>query len=124
MEANSYRVMERAVEEGVRHGWHRSFKHLDPGQAPSEGSAVGTITDAVMLHISEYFNFDSPCFTTRKEMILEVIDRALKAKEDALDEGNREQMGYPYCAGYMESALVQVAAILQSSASVSGDGEM
>ena len=59
MEANLYKVMEMVVEEGVRHGWHRAHKHLDPGQSPSE-AAVGTITDAVMLSVSEYFNFDSP----------------------------------------------------------------
>lgn len=107
MDAKSYKVMEMAVEEGVRHGWHRAHKHLGPGQAPSEGSAVGTITDSVMLHISEFFNFDPPCPKNKRDLILEIIERSLKAKEGSLD--------YPFCTGYMESALVQIAAILQCS---------
>lgn len=56
-----------------------------------------------------------PSLKSKKDHILEIIERSLKAKEVALSEKEYRGQGYPYCAGYMESALVQIAAILQSS---------
>jgi hypothetical protein len=55
VKAKSYRILLMAVEEGVRYGVSRSKKY-DPN--PSDEAVVDTLTDAVMSHILEYFNFD------------------------------------------------------------------
>ena len=49
-----YPLVERAVEEGVASGWHRSFKHTDK---PSYDDATDTITQAVMNSLCELFDF-------------------------------------------------------------------
>jgi len=54
MKPNTYVIMERAVEEGARLGYRRAFKHTEN---PTEEAIVQTITDAVMLSVSEVFTF-------------------------------------------------------------------
>lgn len=115
MEVKTWEVLEMAVEGGVKQGWHRAHKHLDAGQTPTQDSAISAITDSVMLGIEEFFTFDSPASQGVKEQILEIVERALKVKDEALGEGSRDEKGYPYCAGYMESALVQIASIVRAS---------
>jgi archaeosine-15-forming tRNA-guanine transglycosylase len=48
-------ILEQAIEEGVRRGYHRAFKHVEN---PTEGAIIENIEDAVMSSIYEYFTFD------------------------------------------------------------------
>jgi hypothetical protein len=48
-------ILEQAIEEGVRRGYHRAFKHND---SPSEESILDSIEEHVMSSIYEYFTFD------------------------------------------------------------------
>jgi archaeosine-15-forming tRNA-guanine transglycosylase len=48
-------ILEQAIEEGVRRGYHRAFKHVEN---PAEGAIIENIEDAVMSQIYEYFTFD------------------------------------------------------------------
>ena len=55
MKPKIYHILNLAVEEGVRQGWHRAHKHVDN---PTEGAIIEHIEDAVMSAIHEYFTFD------------------------------------------------------------------
>jgi len=48
-------ILEMAIEEGVRRGYSRAFKHVEN---PSEGAIIEHIEDAIMGSIYEYFDFD------------------------------------------------------------------
>jgi len=48
-------ILEQAIEEGVRCGYHRAFKHVEN---PTEGAIIEQIEDAVMSSIYEYFEFE------------------------------------------------------------------
>ena len=48
-------ILEQAIEEGVRRGWHLAHKHVEN---PTEGAIIEHIEDAVMSQIYEYFTFD------------------------------------------------------------------
>ena len=48
-------ILEQAIEEGVRCGYHRAFKHVEN---PTEGAIIEQIEDAVMSSIYEYFTFE------------------------------------------------------------------
>jgi archaeosine-15-forming tRNA-guanine transglycosylase len=48
-------ILEQAIEEGVRRGYHRAHKYVEN---PSEGAIIEHIEDAVMSAIHEYFTFD------------------------------------------------------------------
>jgi len=48
-------ILEQAIEEGVRRGWHLAHKHVEN---PTEGAIIEHIEDAVMSAIYEYFTFD------------------------------------------------------------------
>ena len=48
-------ILEQAIEDGVRRGYHRAFKHVEN---PTEGAIIEHIEDAVMSQIYEYFTFD------------------------------------------------------------------
>jgi len=54
MKPKTYVILERAVSEGALLGYRRAFKHVEN---PSEGAIADAITDAVMLTISEVFDF-------------------------------------------------------------------
>jgi hypothetical protein len=54
MKANEYMLMVQCVEEGVKYGWNRAYKHTD---MPSEEQIHKEIIDAVTLAISEWFMF-------------------------------------------------------------------
>ncbi len=51
---NAYAVVERAVEEVARWGWHRAFKYTDK---PTDDAAAEAISLAVMNALSEVFDF-------------------------------------------------------------------
>lgn len=46
-------ALERAIEEGVKYGYNRAFKHEDN---PTEQHITDTIQDAVMQSIHEWFD--------------------------------------------------------------------
>jgi archaeosine-15-forming tRNA-guanine transglycosylase len=48
-------ILEQAIEEGVRRGYHRAFKHVEN---PTEGAIIEHVEEAVMSSIYEYFDFD------------------------------------------------------------------
>jgi hypothetical protein len=48
-------ILEQAIEEGVRRGWHQAHKHVEN---PLPSSVMERIDDAVMSAIYEYFTFD------------------------------------------------------------------
>ncbi len=52
-------ILEQAIEEGVRRGYHRAHKHVEN---PSEGAIIETVEDAVMSAIYDYFTFDEEDF--------------------------------------------------------------
>ena len=55
MKPKLYHILNIAIEEGVRQGWHRAHKHVEN---PTEGAIIEHIEDAVMSAIHEYFTFD------------------------------------------------------------------
>jgi hypothetical protein len=54
MQVKEYTVLTDCVERGVAHGMARAYKHSD---TPSPEYINGQIVDAVLVEISEYFNF-------------------------------------------------------------------
>jgi len=52
-------IIEQAIEEGVRRGWHRAHKHVEN---PTEGAIIEHIEEAVMSQIYEYFTFEEEDF--------------------------------------------------------------
>ncbi len=48
-------ILEQAIEEGVRRGWHLAHKHVEN---PTEGAIIERIEECVMSQIYEYFTFD------------------------------------------------------------------
>jgi hypothetical protein len=59
MQPKFFHILNLAVEEGVRQGWHRSHKHVEN---PTENAIIEAIEDAVMSSIHEYFTFDEKDF--------------------------------------------------------------
>lgn len=57
-------VLQRAVEEGVEHGWRRAHKHTD---TPDEASAREQIASSVVDEICQWFDFDEPIKSVSKE---------------------------------------------------------
>ena len=55
MKAKTRVILEMAIEQGVRRGWHRAHKHVEN---PTEGAIIERIEDAVMSQIYEYFTFE------------------------------------------------------------------
>lgn len=49
-------ILEQAIEEGVRMGYRRAFKHIEN---PTEESICQHIEDQVMSSLYEYFTFDN-----------------------------------------------------------------
>jgi len=54
MQVKEYTVLVDCVERGVTFGMARAYKHSD---TPTPDSIKQQIADAVLLEISEYFNF-------------------------------------------------------------------
>lgn len=55
MKINAYRVIERAVEEGIAYGHRRAHKHTN---TPSESSLFEELHRAIMLELSEIIEWD------------------------------------------------------------------
>jgi hypothetical protein len=49
------KVLEIAIEQGVRYGYKRAHKHVEN---PSESSIIMNIEEQVMSSIYEYFDFE------------------------------------------------------------------
>jgi hypothetical protein len=49
-------ILSQAVEDGVKRGYRRAFKHVE---SPSEEAVTKSIDSAVMASILEYFTFDT-----------------------------------------------------------------
>lgn len=56
MRAKTRLLLERCIEDGVKRGYVRAFKHTD---SPSEAGILQSIEDAVWLEIDEYFDFEA-----------------------------------------------------------------
>ena len=48
-------ILEQALEEGVKRGYRRAFKHIED---PTEESICQHIEEQVMSSLYEYFDFD------------------------------------------------------------------
>jgi hypothetical protein len=48
-------ILEQAIEEGVRYGYHRAHKHVEN---PTEEQICEHIEEQVMSSIYDYFDFD------------------------------------------------------------------
>ena len=48
-------ILDQAIEEGVRRGYHKAYKHTD---APTDEAVINTIEDCVMGALYEYFDFE------------------------------------------------------------------
>lgn len=48
-------ILDQAINEGVRLGHRRAFKH---NENPTEETIIETIEDCVMAKMYEYFTFD------------------------------------------------------------------
>jgi len=48
-------VLEMALEEGVRYGYNRAYKHIEN---PSEGAIIDSIVEQVMNSLDEWFDFE------------------------------------------------------------------
>ena len=57
MKANTYKILHRAIEDGIAYGIRRAHKHTD---TPSEDVLEHEIDNAIWNEIHEYFTFDTP----------------------------------------------------------------
>jgi|DEB0MinimDraft_3_1074331.scaffolds.fasta_scaffold352002_1 hypothetical protein len=48
-------LIEQCVEDGVRRGYYRAYKHVD---TPTEEAMIDRITECVMSSFYEWFDFD------------------------------------------------------------------
>jgi hypothetical protein len=55
MKPNFRKVLEMALEEGVRYGYSRAHKHLEN---PSENIIIDNIVEQVMNSLYEWFDFE------------------------------------------------------------------
>ena len=55
MKPNFRKVLEMALEEGVRYGYNRAHKHIEN---PSEGAIIDSIVEQVMSSLYEWFDFE------------------------------------------------------------------
>lgn len=52
---DAYKVIDDAVDKGIRYGYHRSYKHVEQ---PSEDLMIEEIRRAVMNELCEILKFD------------------------------------------------------------------
>jgi hypothetical protein len=55
MKAKDYNLIERCVDDGIEYGYNRAHKHV---QDPNPEHIKSAIRDAVMLEITEWFDFE------------------------------------------------------------------
>lgn len=58
MKAKEYLLLERCVEDGILRGINRAHKHLIDDEFPSREELEMHIQQAIMLEISEWFDFE------------------------------------------------------------------
>jgi hypothetical protein len=56
VKADIYKILSRAVDEGIAYGWNRAHKHTD---SPNEETIKDEIERAVMNEICEVVKIDS-----------------------------------------------------------------
>jgi hypothetical protein len=49
------KVLETAIEDGVKYGYRRSFKHVEN---PTEGAIIDSIVEQVMNSLDDWFTFE------------------------------------------------------------------
>lgn len=54
MKVNLYRIIDRAIDEGVEYGYNRAYKHTDN---PTPEQLKADIANGVMNQICEYVDF-------------------------------------------------------------------
>ena len=54
MKAKTYNVLARAVEEGIRYGYNRAFKHCEDA---GENEICNSMYDGVMNELNDWFTF-------------------------------------------------------------------
>lgn len=59
MKANEYLVLVTAVEEGVRAGVRRAYKHTIDDSQPPDDDQMSWIVDGVMSSICEWFHIEN-----------------------------------------------------------------
>jgi len=65
MKVNTYKILERAVEEGINYGYKRAHKHTD---TPTIVQLSEEIHNAIMNNIAEVIDFeDQSPFTCLQE---------------------------------------------------------
>jgi hypothetical protein len=55
MKAQIRAILERAIEDGLQHGYDRAHKHVDN---PSRGGMIDALDSAIWLEIDTYFRFE------------------------------------------------------------------
>lgn len=55
MKPKIFNLLERCVEDGVKRGYGKAFKHVEN---PTEGAICEHIEDCVMSQIVEWFDFE------------------------------------------------------------------
>ena len=55
MKPDTYRLLERCIEDGVKTGLHRAYKHTDE---PTYELMADKITQAILHEVCEWFRFD------------------------------------------------------------------
>jgi len=66
MRPRTYRILEMAVESGVEYGYNRAYKHTDD---PSDERIKQSISEAVLLEISEWFDVDDEDLQDRTDVL-------------------------------------------------------
>jgi len=66
MRPRTYRILEMAVESGVEYGYNRAYKHTDD---PSDEQIKQSISEAVLLEISEWFDVDDEDLQDRTDVL-------------------------------------------------------
>lgn len=55
MKVNKFKVLEMVLENGIRYGFRRAYKHTEN---PSDEYVYQCIFDAITTEFFEWFNFD------------------------------------------------------------------
>ena len=55
MKPKTYNILSEAIEDGIRYGYQRAYKHTDD---PDRGVIENEIYRAIMEQIEQYFDFE------------------------------------------------------------------
>lgn len=82
MKLRFHTVLQRAIEEGVAHGWRRAHKHTD---TPDFGAVQDAIRSAIMLEVDTFFDLgeeDEREVPSRERVVLELVRTVLETHKD------------------------------------------